>query len=296
MLAGALLSRGARQRIEDWTALVGQIYAGNLQQRLPVIAHDEPFDKLSAIINGMLDHIEQLVGQLANVGNDIAHDLRTPLTRVRATLERARENAQTVEELRGATDRAINGLDQSLNVITALLRIAAIEHGRRTTGFADIDLAEIAGTAVELYDPFADNRHVQLDTDFRSALPIVGDRDLLFEAAANLIDNAIKFTPEGGKVSVAVFRNSNDVVLQVSDTGPGIGEAEREAVTRRFYRADKSRRAPGAGLGLSLVAAIVKLHGFRLDIRGGPGCIIEIACPLPVAGGADGKRNQSVAE
>jgi len=159
------------------------------------------------------------------------------------------------------------------------LRIAAIEHGRRTTGFAEVDLTEIVGTAVELYDPLADNRGIQLDTDFTDSTPIIGDRDLLFEAAANLIDNAIKFTPEGGKVSVAVFRAANDVVLQVSDTGPGIGEAEREVVTRRFYRADKSRRAPGAGLGLSLVAAIVKLHGFRLDIRGGPGCIIEIICP-----------------
>jgi len=279
MLAGALLSKGARQRIEAWTALVGQIYAGNLQQRLPVIENDHPFDKLSAIINGMLDHIEELVGQLANVGNDVAHDLRTPLTRVRATLERARDNAQTVDELRGAADRAIVGLDQSLNVITALLRIAAIEHGRRTTEFGSVDLAEIVGTAVELYDPIADNRRIQLDTEFKDAVAIVGDRDLLFEAAANLIDNAIKFTPEGGKVSVAIFRSAGDVVLQVSDTGPGIGEAEREVVTQRFYRADKSRRAPGAGLGLSLVAAIVKLHGFRLDIRGGPGCIIEVICP-----------------
>jgi signal transduction histidine kinase len=279
MLAGALLSYGAKQRIEAWTALVGQIYAGNLQQRLPVIERDHPFDKLSAIINGMLEHIEQLVGQLANVGNDIAHDLRTPLTRVRATLERARENAQTVDELRGAADRAIDGLDQSLTVVTALLRIAAIEHGRRTIEFGNVDLAEIVGTAVELYDPIADNRRIQMDTDFADAAPIVGDRDLLFEAAANLIDNAVKFSPEGGKVNVAIFRSAGDVVLQVSDTGPGIGEAEREVVTRRFYRADKSRRAPGSGLGLSLVAAIVKLHGFRLDIRGGPGCVIEIICP-----------------
>jgi signal transduction histidine kinase len=279
MLAGTLLSKGARRRIEAWTALVSQIYAGNLQQRLPVVVHDHPFDKLSVIINGMLEHIEQLVGHLANVGNDIAHDLRTPLTRVRAILERARENAQTVDELRNSADRAIDGLDQSLAVVTALLRIAAIEHGRRTVEFGNIDLAEVVGAAVELYDPIAEDRHIQLDIDFRGAALIVGDRDLLFEVAANLIDNAIKFTPEGGKVSVAIFGSGGDVVLQVSDTGSGIGEAEREVVTRRFYRADKSRRAPGAGLGLSLVAAIVKLHGFRLDIRGGPGCIIEIICP-----------------
>jgi signal transduction histidine kinase len=155
ILAGALLSRGARQRIDAWTALVGQISAGNLQQRLPVIEHDHPFDKLSEIINAMLEHTEQLVTQLANVGNDIAHDLRTPLTRVRAILERARDNAQSVDEFRNAADRAISGLDKSLAVIKALLRIAAIEHGRRTVAFESIDLAEIAGAAVELYEPIA---------------------------------------------------------------------------------------------------------------------------------------------
>jgi signal transduction histidine kinase len=281
MLAGAFLSYGARQRIEAWTALVGEIHAGNLRQRLPVIANDHPFDKLSTIINEMLEHIEQLVGQLANVGNDIAHDLRTPLTRVRAILERSRENAQTLDEFGSAADRAIDGLDQSLAIITALLRIAAIEHGRRTIEFGSANLPEIVRAAVELYQPIADDRGIQLETDLEVTTPVFGDRDLLFEVAANLIDNAVKFTPEGGKVRVIIARNKGGVVLQVSDTGPGIGEAERDAVTRRFYRADKSRRTPGAGLGLSLVAAIVKLHEFRLDIRGGPGCVIEITCPVP---------------
>ena len=279
ILAGALLSIGARQRIEELTALAGRIAAGYLHQRLPVIEGDHPYDKLSSIINGMLEHMESLVGQLANVGNDIAHDLRTPLTRVRATLERARENAQTLGELRAAADRAMDGLDQSLSIITALLRIAAIEHGNRIVDFGAVNLGEIAAEAAELYSPMAETRHIQLCADFKDSPSVTGDRHLLFEAAANLIDNAIKFTPDNGKVEVTVAPAGGDVVLLVRDSGPGIGEDEREAVTRRFYRADKSRRTPGVGLGLSLVSAIAKLHGFRLIIGGGPGCIIEIICP-----------------
>lgn len=279
ILAGVLLSTGARQRIEELTALAGRIAAGDLHQRLPVVERDHPYDKLSAIINGMMEHIESLVGQLANVGNDIAHDLRTPLTRVRTTLERARENAQTLEELRAAADRAIDGLDKSLAIVTALLRIAAIEHGRRTGAFGTVNLAEIVAEAVELYGPMAETRNIRLRASFAANAPVVGDRDLLFEAAANLIDNAIKFTPDNGRVDVAVTSDEGHTVLSVRDTGPGISEEEREAVTRRFYRADKSRRTPGAGLGLSLVSAIAKLHGFRLVIGGGPGCVIEIICP-----------------
>ena len=278
ILAGVLLSIGARQRIEELTALAGRIAAGDLHQRLPVVERDHPYDKLSAIINGMLEHMQSLVGQLANVGNDIAHDLRTPLTRVRTTLERARENAQTLDELRAAADRAIDGLDKSLVIVTALLRIAAIEHGRRVVEFGTVDLVEIAAEAVELYSPMAENRRIEMSTDFEKRALITADRDLLFEAAANLIDNAIKFTPDGGKVHVSVAHIDGQTLLRVRDSGPGISEAEREAVTRRFYRADKSRRTPGIGLGLSLVSAIAKLHGFRLIISGGPGCSVEIQC------------------
>ena len=281
ILAGALLSIAARQRIEELTALAGQIAAGDLHQRLPVIERDHPYDKLSTIINGMMEHMESLVGQLANVGNDIAHDLRTPLTRVRTTLERARENAQTLDELRTASDRAIDGLDKSLAIVTALLRIAAIEHGRRVVAFGTVNLAEIAAEAAELYGPMAETRNIQLCVDFVDDASVTGDRDLLFEAAANLIDNAIKFTPDNGTVEVTVTRAGGHTTLRVRDTGPGIREEEREVVTRRFYRADKSRRTPGAGLGLSLVSAIAKLHGFRLVISGGPGCTIEIQCPDP---------------
>ena len=140
-------------------------------------------------------------------------------------------------------------------------------------------LAGIVREVAELYQPIAEDRNVVLNVGVAEAAPLRGDRDLLFEAIANLVDNAIKFTPPGGRVELALSRHDDDCVIRVADSGPGIPEAEREAVTRRFYRSDKSRRTQGVGLGLTLVAAIAKLHGFHMSIRGGPGCIIELVCP-----------------
>src|ERR1700691_1058512 len=175
------------------------------------------------------------------------------------------------------TDQAIAGLDQSLAIITALLRIAEIEQSRRLDGFSQVRLAPLVREVGDLYDPIAEDKGVALRVEAADEATVHGDRDLLFEAVANLVDNAVKFTPEGGRVELALLRRGGESVIRVSDTGPGILESEREAVTRRFYRSDKSRRTGGVGLGLSLVAAIVKLHGFRFTISTGPGCTAEIA-------------------
>jgi signal transduction histidine kinase len=227
----------------------------------------------------MLDEIERLIHEIAGVGDDIAHEVRTPLTRVRATLERGRQNATNVEELGVVIDRAIGGLDKSLAIVTALLRIAEIEHGRRLAAFDTVDLASVVVEVAELFDPIAEDRGVDLEVETATPASVRGDRDLLFEAIANLVDNAVKFTPAGGCVELRVARRDGEVQVEVVDTGPGIGEAEREVVTRRFYRSDKSRQTQGVGLGLSLVAAILKLHGFALEIGAGPGCRIEITAP-----------------
>ena len=213
------------------------------------------------------------------VGDNIAHDLRTPLTRVRIRLERGREHAATLEELRAVTEQAIAGLDQSLTTITALLRITEIEHSRRREGFSDVHLAPLIREAGDLYDPIAENKGVTLRVEALDGAAVRGDRDLLFEAVANLVDNAVKFTPEGGSVNLTLLHQQGGTVIRVSDTGPGIPEIEREAVTQRFYRSDQSRNIKGLGLGLSMVAAIIKLHGFRFTISPGPGCTAEIACP-----------------
>src|ERR1700731_4796138 len=276
---GALLSVRAERRIADVNQRVQSIVAGNLRERLPRSVKNDPFSKLAAIVNGMLDEIETLIHAVAGIGNDIAHDLRTPLARVRLMLERGRTNAATLEQLQLVADKAIAGIDQSLAITTALLRLAEIENSRRSAAFAKVALADILREIGDLYEPIAENKGIALHIDAVHAPTVDGDRDLLMEAIANLVDNALKFTPEGGRVEVALLRGDGEDIVRVRDTGPGISEEERDAVLRRFYRSDKLRGVRGLGLGLNLVAAIVKLHEFRLTIFSGSGCVIEIASP-----------------
>jgi signal transduction histidine kinase len=279
LLAGAWLSVRAQKRVEEVNQRVQRIIAGDLRERLPHRNIDEPFSKLAGIVNGMLDEMETLIHALAGVGNDIAHDLRTPLTRARITLERGRTNATTLEQLQTVADKAIAGIDQSLTIITALLRLAEIENSRRSASFADVPLHDMLREVCDIYEPIAENKNITLQVGVTSRLTVRGDRDLLIEAVANLVDNAIKFTPEGGRVDIELLRSGAETIVRLTDTGSGINEQEREAVLRRFYRSDKIRNTPGVGLGLNLVAAIVKLHGFRLAIHPGPGCRVEIICP-----------------
>jgi signal transduction histidine kinase len=278
LLAGAWLSMRAQKRVEEVNQRVQRIIAGDLRERLPHRDVDEPFSRLAAIVNGMLDEMETMIRALAGVGNDIAHDLRTPLTRARLALERGRTNATTPEQFHAAADKAIANIDQSLTIITALLRLAEIENNRRSAAFGMVPLHEMLHEVYDLYEPIAENKNIALRVEMRQQFNVRGDRDLLFEAVANLVDNAIKFTPEGGRVDIELARGNGETIVRVTDTGCGISEQEREAVLRRFYRSDKIRSTPGVGLGLSLVAAIVKLHGFRLAIHAGPGGKMAIIC------------------
>jgi signal transduction histidine kinase len=279
LLAGAWLSMRAQKRVEDVNQHVQRIIAGDLRERLPHGEVDDPFSKLAAIVNGMLDEMERMIRALAGVGDDIAHDLRTPLTRARLALERGRTNATTLEQLQVVADKAVANIDQSLAIITALLRLAAIENSRRSAAFGEVPLHEMLREVCDIYEPIAENKNINLRVNVGHRLNVRGDRDLLLEAVANLVDNAVKFTPEGGKVDIELLRGDGETIVRVSDTGPGISEQERETVLRRFYRSDKIRSTPGVGLGLNLVAAIVKLHGFRLAIHSGPGGRLEIICP-----------------
>lgn len=277
LAVGVFLSLRAQRRIEEVNSKIQRIVAGELRERLPARGTDDPFDKLAAVVNGMLGEIEVLVRRLAGVGDDIAHDLRTPLTRVRVSLERARQKAGNLDELRRSVDHALVGLDQSLAIITALLRISEIEHNRRMDGFRNVALGDVVREVGDLYEPIAEDKNVDFAVRAEADTTVHGDRDLLFEAIANLVDNAVKFTPQGGRVELSLLRKGNEAVVRVCDTGPGIPADESELVTRRFYRSDKSRRDPGLGLGLSLVSAIAKLHGFSLKISAGPGCVAELA-------------------
>jgi signal transduction histidine kinase len=279
ILIGMVLSQRAQNRVSEVNRKIQRIVAGDLRERLPSSGRGDPFDQLALSVNGMLGDIESLICEIAGVGDNIAHDLRTPLTRVRVRLERARANAVTLNELRTAVDQSIGGLDQSLAIITALLRITEIEHSRRLDGFSEVPLGPLVREVRDLYDPIAEDKGIILRDRVVDEATVHGDRDLLFEAVANLVDNAIKFTPKGGQVDINLLLREGEAVIRVKDTGPGIPDIEREAVIRRFYRSDKSRRTEGLGLGLSLVAAIVKLHGFQFAIAAGPGCTVEIVCP-----------------
>jgi signal transduction histidine kinase len=279
LAAGALLSIRAQKRIEQVSERVHRIVAGDLRERLPYRKNDDPLSKLAMIVNGMLDEMETLIHSLAGVGNDIAHDLRTPLTRARLTLERGRTSARTLEQLQGIADKTMEGIDQSLTIITAILRLAEIENSQRTAGFGKVALADLVREVGDMYEPIAEDKGIALLVHSPHELSVHGDRDLLIEAVANLVDNAVKFTPAGGRVEIGLIRGNGESIVRVRDTGSGISEHERDVVLRRFYRSDKIKHTSGLGLGLNLVAAIVKLHGFRLTLLPGSGCVAEIACP-----------------
>jgi signal transduction histidine kinase len=273
------LSARARKRIVEVNERVKRIVAGDLRERLPHRKSNDPFSKLAAIVNGMLDEMETLIHSLAGAGNNIAHDLRTPLARVRLTLERGRTNARTLEQLQMAADKAIEGIDQSLSIVAAILRLAEIENSQRLAGFGKVALADLVREVGDMYEPIAEDKGIDLLVHSPHELSVHGDRDLLIEAVANLVDNAVKFTPAGGQVEIGLFRGNGENIVRVKDTGSGISEHERDAVVRRFYRSDKIKHTSGLGLGLNLVTAIVKLHGFRFTIIPGSGCVVEIACP-----------------
>ena len=279
MAAGAVLSLRTVGRLRVLHQAIERIMHRGLGERLPAGGTRDDLDQLTRAMNRMLDEIERLVGEAKSVGDNIAHDLRTPLARVRTRLERGRRVARTREELCDVVDAAIEDLELTFGIVTALLRIGEIESGRRRAGFGSVDLAEIALEAVEIYTPIAEECQVSLLAETGAVPWVPGDRDLLMEAVANLVDNAIKFTPAGGAVRIAVSDTPDGPALRIADTGPGIPAAERELVLRRFYRADKSRQVPGHGLGLSLVAAIVRLHDFRLTSGDGPGCVFTLLCP-----------------
>ncbi|HET6305846.1 MAG TPA: HAMP domain-containing sensor histidine kinase [Rhodopila sp.] len=286
LAAGIWLSRQAQWRVKAVNQSIQRIMEGNIHERLPVQDLADDFDHLADSVNRMLEEIETLLEEVQAVGDNIAHDLRTPLARVRAMLERGRDRAKTREELVAVTDRAIIGLDQAQSIITALLRIGEIEGGQRRAGFGEVELHELGQETGELYGPIAEAKEICFQVETESPVRVHGDRDLLIEAIANLVDNAIKFTPSGGTVRLLVGAHEQGPFIRITDTGPGIPPEERAAVMRRFYRLDKSRHITGSGLGLSIVLAIVKLHEFDIVVGdANPGGSFELRCfpPRPEA-------------
>ena len=276
---GILLSRGALRRIAEVHGTSRQIMAGQLSKRLTVSGSNDDFDKLARIVNEMLDEIERLMLQAKGAGEDIAHDLRTPLTRLRSRLERAMTARAGGPEVAATLESAVEDIDQILGTITAILRIAEVDHGQRRAGFREVDLADVVREAADLYDPIAEEKGIVIDMRIDTVSAVNGDGDLLFEAVANLLDNAIKFTPGNGRVEICLAQSALGPSIRVTDTGPGIPAGEFTKVLQRFYRADPSRQTPGTGLGLSLVASIARLHGFGLVLDDqAAGCCVELEC------------------
>ena len=244
------------------SAVATQIMRGDLSQRLPVRDADDEINTLAREINTMLGKIEQLTLGMRTVLDSAAHDLRTPLNRLQATAEAAMHQLGAGSAERRVLERVTTEVDQMRSTLDALLRIALAETG--TVAREPVDLSELVASVVELYAPVSEERGIELKSSVEAGAQVLGSRQLLAQALANLLDNAIKFTPDGGRIRVLLRRSGNEPEVIVEDNGPGIPADKREIVLGRRVRLDEARKFPGSGLGLSLVAAVTKLHGARL--------------------------------
>ncbi|MBU8538949.1 sensor histidine kinase [Falsiroseomonas tokyonensis] len=260
VLGAWLLRRALEDRLAPVYGTAAAISGGDLSRRVPLSDRQDEFDRLGMTMNAMLDRIAQLMEGVRGVSDAIAHDLRTPIARARAKLEESLDSAADEEALRAAVEQGIADLDDIARVFKAVLRIAEVEAGARRAAFAPLDLAPMLADAAELYGAAAEAGEQVLEAALPEALPLVGDRDLLLQAVANLLDNALKFNPPGGRVVLGAHQVGSVVEIWVADDGPGLAPADRARVGERFFRADAARTTPGSGLGLSLVRAVVGLH------------------------------------
>ena len=267
---GALFAHRAAKRLTGVHEAIARIMQGQLESRLPAARNGDEIDRIAEAVNLMLNEIVRLLDQLKSVGDNIAHDLRAPLTLARIKLDRALDASPS--DAHRYVEAARVQLDRAGVIIAALLRISAVENGPREKHFRDVDLAAVSRQAVEFYEPLAEAKGVELQASLEGSLWIRGDEDLLREALANLVDNALKFTPAGGAVQVAAALVAGRPRVEVRDTGPGVAPSDRDLIFRRFYRAAAGEGAAGHGLGLSIARNIAELHGFELCVEdGAPG-------------------------
>ena len=278
LAGGALVQRMFIRMLASVSATSAAIAAGDLTTRVRLSGRGDEFDRLAATLNDMLNRTERLMDGVRQVSNAIAHDLRTPITRARARLEDALEHR---DNLVGAAERAVADLDGITSVFQALLRIAEIEAGARRSAFCVLDAKPLLAGVIELYQPVAEERDLTLRFEMPGALRLQGDRELIQQAVANLLDNAIKFSPPGGVVRVVAGPGARIAVI---DQGPGIPAGDRLRATERFFRGDAARHAPGYGLGLTLVQAVATLHGGALSLESaGPGLRAVLTLPEGLA-------------
>jgi signal transduction histidine kinase len=282
--ASWFVARRVLKRVDGMNETAHAIMAGDLKGRLSISGTGDELDRLALNLNAMLDRIGELMAGMQQVSDNIAHDLKTPLTRLRNRAEEALRTAKTPDELRAALDGSIDEADNLIRVFNALLMIARLEAGRINDSMADIDLSEIVSGMAELYEPLAEEAGLSLVTNLAPELHVPGNRELIGQALANLIDNALKYGPPEGEgepvVTVSAARAGADIELSVADHGPGIPEADRGRVLERFVRLDQSRSKPGFGLGLALAAGVARLHGGQLRLEdNAPGLRVVIVLP-----------------
>jgi len=281
-VASILVTRRTVGRIEAINATSAAIMASGLDKRIPLRGSNDEWDRVAQNLNLMLDRIETLMGEVKQVSDNVAHDLRTPLTRMRGRLEKAIHRPRD-----GAADQALIGdtiadLDSVLRIFLSITRIAQIETQVRTAGFRSVNLGEIASEVVELYDAAAEEDGTRLTMLGEGEVLVTGDRDLIFDAVANVVDNALKHGRPAGKIVVASENVDGTPVISVADDGPGIPADQHEQVFKRFYRLEQSRYTPGNGLGLSLVAAVARLHGARIEmLDNSPGLVFKLRFSAP---------------
>jgi signal transduction histidine kinase len=287
LLGGTIMSRNMLRRVEQVNRTAERVVSGNLSDRVPLRGSNDEFDQLAANLNGMLDQIERLMTGMREVTDNVAHDLKTPLARLRTRLELALLGPGDEAAQREAIRAAIGDADRLLATFNALLSIAQAEAGSGAPAGEPLDLADIARAVVELYEPVAEEKGFTLRLDGAPGTMIRGDRHLLSQAVANLLDNALKYA-DGGPITITVRQNAGRAVLEVADCGPGIPEPDRENVFDRFVRLEPSRSTPGNGLGLSLVRAVVRRHGGSVTLgenqrpgrpAGSPGLTVRIEFP-----------------
>jgi signal transduction histidine kinase len=264
LMGGALMSRNMLQRLDSINRTSGEIIAGDLSRRVPLAGSGDEFDTLAENLNRMLDRIERLMKGLREVTDSVAHDLRTPLNRLRNRLEEVASRLTAAGGEAEEVERAIAEADKLIGTFNALLLIAETDAGTTRAGMTALDLGSVAADVVELYEPVAEERRISLVMPPSPPISLEGNRSLIAQALVNLVDNGIKYTPEGGRVTIAIAQSEAGIDVAVADNGPGIPADDRARVVERFVRLEASRNSPGTGLGLSLVAAVAHFHNAEL--------------------------------
>jgi len=267
---GVLLSRAFLARVDEIGRTAEAIIAGDLARRIPLKGTDDDLDRLAGTLNRMLDRIGVLMDSLHQVSSDVAHDLRTPLSRLYQRLEDARSHARSVADYEAALDGALLEAEGLLDTFAALLRIAQVEGASPRAGFAEVDLSAAAESVADAYRPDAEDAGHVLTADVAPGVTLLGDQELLTQAAANLVENALRHTPAGTRIILRLSGNRRTgIELSAEDDGPGVAAEDLPRLVHRFYRGERSRTTPGNGLGLSLVAAVADLHGASLLLEAG---------------------------